>query len=85
MWDDDPVSLNCPSYYYNITSNNCGTCPNSTNSPTATCFNFTATTSGVLCMFGVQVVVCGGTNFAVGGTTNITMVNLTGITITSHS
>ena len=45
------------SIVYNIIASNCGTCPNSTTSLSATCVDFTA--DGGVCSFALQAVVCG--------------------------
>ena len=42
---------------YNIIVSNCGTCPNLTNSLSATCVDFVA--DGSVCSFALQAVVCG--------------------------
>ena len=44
------------SIVYNIISSNCGTCPNSTSSLSATCVDFIA--DGSVCSFALQAVVC---------------------------
>ena len=45
------------SFVYNIIASNCGTCPNSTTSLSATCVDFVA--DGRVCSFALQAVVCG--------------------------
>ena len=44
------------SIVYNIIASNCGTCPNSTTSLSATCVDFVA--DGSVCSFALQAVVC---------------------------
>lgn len=47
----------CSETVYNIIASNCGSCPNSTTSTTATCRN--VTTDGSVCSFAVQTTLCG--------------------------
>ena len=75
---------NCSSISYAILSNNCGSCPNTTNSASASCFNFTVSTESeasiTLCTFMVEVVVCSRSLAPVVGNSSIpAIVNLTGI------
>ena len=56
-----PVLVTCPSIGYNITSMNCGVCPNFTLNTTVNC---TVTTNHIhrrdqMCTFYVQSIVCG--------------------------
>ena len=45
---------------YNIIASNCGTCPNSTTSLSATCVDFIA--DGSVCSFALQTAICGNSN-----------------------
>ena len=60
-----PISSNCDSIQYHITTSNCGICPNVTNSTSVTCYiNGLFTNSSrqlYLCIFTVQTVVCNNT------------------------
>ena len=49
----------CDSVFYNIISSNCGRCPRATTNTTVTCTNVVVLTSGQVCTFTVQTVVCG--------------------------
>ena len=51
------VAPNCPTVHYNILASNCGSCPTTTNRTTVTCTD--VPTSGGVCAFAVQTVVCG--------------------------
>lgn len=55
-----PLTLRCPSTRYLISTNgNCGTCPQSTASTSATCTNMTATINDRICSLTVQTEICG--------------------------
>lgn len=70
---------NCPSIYYNLTSTNCGNCPDTTNENSVVCFNFTTSDSVTICIFMVQVVICSNSDAPiVGNPSNSITVNLTG-------
>jgi hypothetical protein len=71
---------NCPSLRYNISSENCGQCPNTTDSTSVNCSDFTVSNSVTVCTFAVQAVICGngGTLSLIGGFSDLVTVNLTG-------
>jgi hypothetical protein len=54
------VSSNCSaiSYYYNISSDNCGDCPVNTTSTTITCRELQLTSNVQMCQLSVQTIVC---------------------------
>ena len=52
------VSSFCSSVSYSITSDNCGICPATTNTTTATCFDLQLSTEPVACTFRVSSMVC---------------------------
>ena len=47
---------NCADIYYKIISNNCGTCPSSTNSTTASCTGVVVNETAITCSFAAQTV-----------------------------
>ena len=75
-------ALNCPSLRYNIRSENCGQCPNTTDSTSESvnCTGFTISNSVNLCTFTVQTAICGinGSLPLVGNLSDLVTVNLTG-------
>ena len=73
-------TLNCPSLRYNIRSENCGQCPNTTDSTSVNCTGFTISNSVNLCTFTVQTAICGinGSLPLVGNLSDLVTVNLTG-------
>ena len=71
---------NCPSLRYNILSENCGHCLNTTDSTSVNCSGFTISNSITLCTFMVQAVICSNSGAPlVGDPSNPVTVNLTGI------
>ena len=52
VWNEPSINYNCSCFYYNIISENCGTCPQLTTNTSATCMNITA--DGKTCSFSVQ-------------------------------
>ena len=73
-------TLNCPSLRYNIQSENCGQCPNTTTGTSVNCSDFTLSNSVNLCTFAVQAIICGnnGSLPLVGNLSDLVTVNLTG-------
>ena len=70
---------NCPSLRYNISSENCGQCPNTTDSTSVNCSDFTILNSINLCTFAVQTIICGNSGAPlVGNFSDSVTVNLTG-------
>ena len=70
---------NCPSLSYNIRSENCGICPNSTDGTSANCLDFTISNSVTLCIFTVQTIICGNSGAPlIGNFSDSVVVNLTG-------
>ena len=69
-----PVIINCPTLYYDISSN-CGLCPNTSHTePTATCSAHISELSGGQCTFEVKTGVCND----LLGATDMIQLTLTG-------
>ena len=57
-WSRNTISIDCAAMiHYNILASNCGNCPTTTNHTNVTCTG--VPTSGNLCMFALETVVCG--------------------------
>ena len=70
---------NCPSLRYNIQSENCGRCPNTTDGMSANCSDFSLSNSITLCNFSVETVTCGiNSKPIVGNLSDPVIMNLTG-------
>lgn len=55
----DPVGTNCLAIKYNILAENCGSCPDKSNTTTAVCINQQPQPNeGIICTFRVQIEVC---------------------------
>jgi hypothetical protein len=73
-------TLICPSLRYNIQSENCGQCPNTTDSTSVNCSDFIISNSVTICTFAVQAVICGISDSLplIGNLSDLVTVNLTG-------
>ena len=63
----------CSSIRYHINSSNCGVCPTTTGSTTATCYDLQLSREKRVCKFSVQNVVCGNV-----GNSSVTVQELIG-------
>ena len=58
MFSWSPVSSNCSTVHFSINASNCGNCPTTTNHTNVT--RTDVPTSGGVCSFAIQILVCGG-------------------------
>ena len=90
-WNDSEIIQQTHSFsdfnsiVYNIIVSNCGTCPNSTTSLSATCVYFIA--DGSVCSFALQAVVCGNRFSPISDPVNIQIkgIKLTDLQVKYHT
>ena len=75
-WNQAAISSGCSAIHYNINASNCGSCPTTTSHISVTCTDV-PTDDGV-CIFAVQVVVCGNILVNTSDTITIDLVENSG-------